>query len=515
MKNTKQKILFFVLGLFICGTAFAQTAVTTAIDNINKNIILNDYEKAYSGALFLMKYYAKSEEPISVENEVTVERAVTVYFSSLDKSASWDKIVALKKDIPNYNDIVKTLTASYFSKADVEIQKQKQAELDKQQQLEKEAEEAKQKAARDAEDARLKAERDEAAKRQQQQLDSIISMSKQYEFEKEQLRQAQSVASAEQQKAIEELRQQSEAQYREELTEMVKQINETNSANIRSITDGNKSVTIVIVILACFVFLSIALLVLIILRHQKLQAMQFQSTMETMRAMRTVTPTYDVLSLPFQDGGNYLPDSRMMNNGQQQLLIGSGSAAPSPHQQVVELIKACEHYGVEIDKVTGRKNAARLVADVIYKISRQLGYGEEDSVIFFAVGLVYDIGFLNIDPTILRADFISKEQFEILKTHTQIGLNMVFFVDESWRELFRDGVSKHHENLDGSGYPNGLKDDEIPYIARVIHVAESYIALISRRDYKEIKDRNSAIAELKEQSAQYDEKIVNALDEVV
>ncbi len=144
-----------------------------------------------------------------------------------------------------------------------------------------------------------------------------------------------------------------------------------------------------------------------------------------------------------------------------------------------------------------------------------MGYCEQDCILFFGVGLVYDIGFLNIESELLRAEYINKEQFEVIKTHTVNGTGMVFFVDEQYRTLFKDGVSKHHENLDGSGYPAGLKDGGIPYIARVLRVAESYVALISSREYKQIKDRNAAVSELRNQTLWYDQGIVDALDAVV
>ena len=92
---------------------------------------------------------------------------------------------------------------------------------------------------------------------------------------------------------------------------------------------------------------------------------------------------------------------------------------------------------------------------------------------------------------------------------------MIFFVDEKYRPLFKDAVSKHHENMDGSGYPFGLKGKDIPFIARVLRVAESYVALISSRNYREIMDRNMAVSELENSSNLYDPDIVQALIAVV
>ena len=68
------------------------------------------------------------------------------------------------------------------------------------------------------------------------------------------------------------------------------------------------------------------------------------------------------------------------------------------------------------------------------------------------------------------------------KTHTKIGLNLIHFIDQDLRQVFIDGISKHHENLDGSGYPDGLTESEIPYVARVIRVVETFISLTTKRN---------------------------------
>jgi len=73
----------------------------------------------------------------------------------------------------------------------------------------------------------------------------------------------------------------------------------------------------------------------------------------------------------------------------------------------------------------------------------------------------------------------------------------------------------HHENIDGSGYPAGIQGEKIPLVARVIHVVESFIALISRRNYRGIFDKEAAIKELRARPNFYDQKIVDVLDSLV
>ena len=69
--------------------------------------------------------------------------------------------------------------------------------------------------------------------------------------------------------------------------------------------------------------------------------------------------------------------------------------------------------------------------------------------------------------------------------------------------------------MDGSGYPNGLKGDEIPQIARLIRVSETYVSMSSRRNYRQAMDKETAIEKLREQPGFYDSAVVDTLDQIV
>ena len=136
-------------------------------------------------------------------------------------------------------------------------------------------------------------------------------------------------------------------------------------------------------------------------------------------------------------------------------------------------------------------------------------------MLHFAVGLVYDIGFLTIDPTVLAKDEIAEEEFILLKNHTKLGLNMIHFVEKPMQPIFSEGILKHHENLDGSGYPDGITGDDIPYIARALRVVDSYISLISSRNYRAIMHKEAAIEELNNKSNEYDIEIIKILESLI
>ena len=184
-------------------------------------------------------------------------------------------------------------------------------------------------------------------------------------------------------------------------------------------------------------------------------------------------------------------------------------------KELKNLAIKCEELGSKIDSVTGRKNNSKNVSEIVYKLSLQLGLSTEMAMLNFCAAMVYDAGFLGIDPDLLSSSILTKEEKESLKIHVSLAEDYLNFVPKKYWTIFEDAVMKHHENIDGSGYPKGLKGDEIPLIARLIHIAESYISISSRRSYRAPIDKETAVAKLKAEPALYDEDIVEALDKIV
>ena len=104
---------------------------------------------------------------------------------------------------------------------------------------------------------------------------------------------------------------------------------------------------------------------------------------------------------------------------------------------------------------------------------------------------MHDLGKIAVDDAILRKPGrFTDAEFEIMKTHAAEGAQIVHEIlkgtdDEAFRILAENVAHYHHERWDGSGYPNGLKGDEIPLEARIMAIADVYDALISKRVYKE------------------------------
>ncbi len=124
--------------------------------------------------------------------------------------------------------------------------------------------------------------------------------------------------------------------------------------------------------------------------------------------------------------------------------------------------------------------------------------------------VLHDIGKVGIEDQILKKpERLSPEEFEMIKRHCNIGVEII----EHVRQL-RDsipGVKSHHEQLDGKGYPDGLKGEEIPVLARIVAVADTFDAMTTDRPYRKAMEKEAAVEELSRCSGtQFDEKVVEA-----
>ena len=184
-------------------------------------------------------------------------------------------------------------------------------------------------------------------------------------------------------------------------------------------------------------------------------------------------------------------------------------------EELKQLAVKCEEIGQQIDNVTGRKNNSKNVSELVYKLSIQLGLPQGMAMLNFCAAMIYDAGFLAIDPDLLVATQLTEEEKAAMKEHVNLAEKHLEFVPKKYWSVFEDAATKHHENIDGSGYPQGLEGDDIPQIARLIRVAESYVSLSSKRSYRGAMDKETAVNTLKEQPGLYDTAVVDALDKIV
>ncbi len=136
---------------------------------------------------------------------------------------------------------------------------------------------------------------------------------------------------------------------------------------------------------------------------------------------------------------------------------------------------------------------------------------EEDKLSYFSLAaMLHDIGKIGIPDSILnKPGKLSDEEFEIMKTHTTLGHKILSVVDHPFFELASTIAFYHHENWNGSGYPKGLKGEEIPIEARIVAIADVYDALTSNRVYRPAWSERDALDFIQKQKGiKFDPKIV-------
>ncbi|MBP9997455.1 MAG: HD domain-containing protein [Lachnospiraceae bacterium] len=151
------------------------------------------------------------------------------------------------------------------------------------------------------------------------------------------------------------------------------------------------------------------------------------------------------------------------------------------------------------------------VAYYTRELARKLNLPARDTEQIYYMALLHDVGKIGIPDAILNKNGrLTKEEFEIIKTHTTNGAEIL--KDFTAIPGVIQGALYHHEHFDGTGYPEGLIGDQIPFFARIICVADSYDAMSSNRCYRPRLSNEDIIRELKENSGkQFDPDIVNAL----
>ncbi|MEK6266192.1 MAG: PAS domain S-box protein [Clostridium sp.] len=131
------------------------------------------------------------------------------------------------------------------------------------------------------------------------------------------------------------------------------------------------------------------------------------------------------------------------------------------------------------------------------------------------VGLLHDIGKIAIDENILnKPGKLTDDEWSEIKRHPEIGYRILNTVNDM--ADMANYVLYHHERWDGKGYPKGLKGDEIPFVSRIITIADAYDAMTSERSYQKALSEEAAIDELKKNAGiQFDPKMVSIFIEKV
>ena len=161
------------------------------------------------------------------------------------------------------------------------------------------------------------------------------------------------------------------------------------------------------------------------------------------------------------------------------------------------------------------KGHSERVAETSVALAQKLNLSGRDIENIEYTALLHDIGKIGIDDSILgKKSSLTSQEFDKIKEHTIMGANIiepVDFLKNSYKAIYH-----HHEKYNGKGYPDGIKSEDIPILARIIAVADAYDAMGSDRPYRKKLNKDKILKELKDQSGkQFDPKVVKALISVL
>jgi HD-GYP domain-containing protein (c-di-GMP phosphodiesterase class II)/signal transduction histidine kinase len=169
------------------------------------------------------------------------------------------------------------------------------------------------------------------------------------------------------------------------------------------------------------------------------------------------------------------------------------------------LITAKRHYKKENGKLS----------NLVLGITQHMECSEDEIKLSLYASALYDLGLTQIDESITLKDRkLSAMEQKIIKTHSISGAGLIDSIEKD-RTVNRT-ILHHHERYDGSGYPGGLKGEDIPVISRVLAVVDTYTALLSDRPYRKAVSRKKAIEQIIAGSGrQFDPKVVDAFTKTV
>jgi|GEM_PF-1810532 len=176
---------------------------------------------------------------------------------------------------------------------------------------------------------------------------------------------------------------------------------------------------------------------------------------------------------------------------------------------IVALVKAMEL------KDTYTKGHSERVMNYSLVLGKMLSLSKNEMDVLRHGSILHDIGKLGIPENLLtKCSRLDCNEYDMIRNHPIIGeafISNLKFLNEA-----KPIIRNHHERIDGAGYPDGLKGEEIPLLARIVAIADSFDAMTSQRSYKPVMSIDSAISELRKHSgSQFDAELVELFIEAL
>lgn len=193
---------------------------------------------------------------------------------------------------------------------------------------------------------------------------------------------------------------------------------------------------------------------------------------------------------------------------EQRLLASISEVEERERETLTRLARAIEY------RDAGTSAYLERMARVAGLIAEQIGLPEEDARIIEMVAPLHDIGKIAIpDVVLFKQGELDPDEQAIMRRHPRIGYELLSDSRNRFIQIAAVIALRHHERYDGSGYPDGLRGEQIPLEARVVAVADVFDALISPRPYKPAWTMEQALAHLRAESGRlFDPRCVQALE---
>lgn len=145
------------------------------------------------------------------------------------------------------------------------------------------------------------------------------------------------------------------------------------------------------------------------------------------------------------------------------------------------------------------------VANMACAIGKELELSDDMIKELSIAGLLHDIGKLKLAKEV-EDDTMVIQQLRAVRMHSELSYEIL--KEEGFSEFILDSIHHHHENYDGSGYPDRLQGEDIPFGARILRVCDVFIALTSDRAYRKSIEVDAAVSTMIEEAKNYDMKIM-------